>query len=74
MSGVGPDQAQSTPAPQQDADTDTPAFDPSAESYIGRPLTVSVTVRDTEGGELIASAIVELTGSKTDPFWIRYAE
>lgn len=75
MSGVGglpgqpPDQEQ--PDPDQDA---SPAFDPSAESYIGRPLTVRVTVHDSDGGVFNRAVIVELTGSKTDPYWIRYLD
>jgi general secretion pathway protein K len=73
MSGVGPDEGQPTGLPQ-DTDTDTPAFDPAAESYIGRPLTVQVTVRDPDGGIFSRAAIVELTGSKTSPYWIRYIE
>ncbi len=74
MSGVGPNQGQPTGLPQPDSDTDTPAFDPTAESYIGRPLTVQVTVHDVDGGVFSRSAIVELTGSKSDPYWIRYIE
>jgi len=73
MSGVGPDQGQPTGVPQN-TDPDTPVYDPSAESYIGRPLTVRVTVRDVDGGEFSRAAIVELTGSKTNPYWIRYIE
>jgi general secretion pathway protein K len=73
MSGVGPNEGQPTGL-SQDIDTDTPAFDPTAESYIGRPLTVRVTVRDADGDIFSRAAIVELTGSKTNPFWIRYIE
>ncbi len=73
MSGVGPNQGQPTGL-QQDIDTDTPAFDPTAESYIGRPLTVRIVVRDADGDIFNRAAIVELTGSKADPYWIRYIE
>jgi len=33
-----------------------------------------VTVRDADGGIFNRSAIVELTGNKTDPYWIRYID
>jgi len=74
MSGVGGPPGQAVAPQPQDADSDTPAFDPAAESYLGRPLTVSVTVHDADGGIFNRSAIVELTGSKTDPYWIRYID
>ena len=73
MSGVGENSQQPT-SPEPSDDTAMPAFDPSAESYIGRPLTVHVTVRDAGGGLFSRSAIVELTGNKTAPFWIRYTD
>lgn len=75
MSGVGGPPGQALAQQPQDPDSaDTPAFDPAAESYIGRPLTVRVTVRDADGGVFSRAAIIELTGSKTDPYWIRYIE
>jgi general secretion pathway protein K len=75
MSGVGGTPGQPLVQQQpQDVDSDTPTFDPTAESYIGRPLTVQVTVRDADGGVFSQAAIVELTGSKTEPYWIRYIE
>jgi general secretion pathway protein K len=48
--------------------------DPDGENLLGRPLTVKVMVRDASGGMLRRSAIVELTGDKSNPFWIRYAD
>jgi general secretion pathway protein K len=39
---------------------------------VGRPLTVNVDVKDTEGDEFQRKAIVELTGAKTNTYWIRY--
>ena len=74
MSGVSGPPGQPLVQQQQNVDPDMPAFDPTAESYIGRPLTVQVTVRDADGGVFSRAAIVELTGSKTDPYWIRYIE
>jgi len=73
MSGIGGNSQQPT-SPQPVADSDMPAFDPSAESYVGRPLTVRVAVRDASGGFYSRSAIVELTGNKANPFWIRYVD
>jgi len=74
MSGVGGPPGQPVVQQEQDIDSDTPVFDPAAESYLGRPLTVHVTVRDADGGIFNRSAIVELTGNKTDPYWIRYID
>jgi hypothetical protein len=41
---------------------------------VGRTLTVRVWARDGNGARTHRMAIVELTGSKTQPYWIRYAE
>lgn len=38
---------------------------------IGRPLTVRVLARDAEGAKFQRSVIIELTGIKTDPYWVR---
>jgi general secretion pathway protein K len=42
-------------------------------NLIGRPLTVRVTVRDTEGGTFQRSSIVELTGTSS-AYWVRFVE
>ena len=43
-------------------------------SLIGRTLTVSAVARDGRGAEAHRTAIVELTGAKEAPYWIRYVE
>jgi general secretion pathway protein K len=44
------------------------------DHLVGRPLTVSVLARDRSGAQAHRMAIVELTGGKATPFWIRYVE
>jgi general secretion pathway protein K len=53
-----------------------PALDTGAPpiNLTGRPLTIRVSVRDAMGGAFVRDTIVELTGNKVTPFWIRYAE
>ena len=41
---------------------------------IGRPLTVEVDVKDANGGAFHRDAIIELTGNKLNPYWIRYVD
>jgi general secretion pathway protein K len=43
-------------------------------NLIGRPLSVTVNVRDANGGNFDRTAIIELTGSKTTPYWVRYVD
>jgi general secretion pathway protein K len=52
---------------------DTTATPPPPPNLIGRPLTVRVRARDSEGGTYQRSTIVELTGGKP-PYWIRFVE
>jgi general secretion pathway protein K len=42
--------------------------------YVGRPLTVRVTARDRRGGLYRRTAVVELTGQPSEPYWIRAVE
>jgi general secretion pathway protein K len=52
----------------------TPATDsPHTPNLIGRPLTVRVTVHDSEGGTFERATIVELTGMNPS-YWVRYVE
>jgi len=44
------------------------------DNLVGRTLTVAVSARDRRGDRGHRTAIVELTGSRNDPFWIRYVE
>ncbi|HEY7852750.1 MAG TPA: hypothetical protein VIB82_07220 [Caulobacteraceae bacterium] len=44
------------------------------DHLIGRTLTVKVRARDHGGAQTHRMAIVELTGAKTTPYWIRYVE
>lgn len=44
------------------------------EQYIGRPLTISVVARGRDGAQTHRMEIIEMTGDKAQPFWVRYAE
>jgi general secretion pathway protein K len=44
------------------------------QNLIGRPLTVRVTVHDSEGGTFRRSSIIELTGDAHSPYWVRFVE
>jgi hypothetical protein len=44
------------------------------DHLIGRTLTVRVLARDRGGAQTRRMAIIELTGGKAKPFWIRYVE
>ena len=44
------------------------------ENLVGRTLTVQVVARARDGAQTHRMAIVELTGDKTRPYWIRYVE
>lgn len=44
------------------------------DDLIGRTLTVNVVARDRAGRRTHRTAIVELTGSKAQPYWVRYVE
>jgi len=43
-------------------------------NLVGRPLTIRVLARDTEGARFQRNAIIEFTGGKTDPYWVRWVE
>lgn len=47
---------------------------PEDLSLIGRTLTVISVARDGRGAQAHRTAIVELTGAKDAPYWIRYVE
>uniref|UniRef100_B0T7N9 T2SS protein K first SAM-like domain-containing protein n=1 Tax=Caulobacter sp. (strain K31) TaxID=366602 RepID=B0T7N9_CAUSK len=46
----------------------------SAQSYVGRPLTIRVLVRDGRGGVFRRATVIEFTGRRADPVWVRAAE
>jgi general secretion pathway protein K len=52
-----------------------PAIDIADDiNIIGRPLTIRVAARDSMHGYLQRATIVEFTGDKKNPFWIRYLD
>jgi hypothetical protein len=52
-----------------------PALQIAPDDHLfGRTLTVRVSARDQTGARTSRMAIVELTGGKARPFWIRYVE
>jgi general secretion pathway protein K len=59
---------------QQSVDNERPEQAIVDDNLIGRTLTVSVVARGQGGVQTHRMAIVELTGAKTDPYWVRYTE
>jgi general secretion pathway protein K len=45
-----------------------------AVDLVARPLTVRVLARDPEGAKFQRSEIIEFTGNKSDPYWVRWTE
>jgi general secretion pathway protein K len=74
MLGTGAD----TPAVierERELEGERPALDIADDvNLVGRPLTIQVTARDSMHGTLQRNTIVELTGNKKNPFWIRYID
>jgi len=74
MLGTGAD----TPAVierERELEGERPALDIADDvNLVGRPLTIQVTARDAMHGTLQRNTIVELTGNKKNPFWIRYID
>jgi general secretion pathway protein K len=46
----------------------------TAVDLVGRPLTVRVLARDAEGARYQRSVIIEFTGTKTNPYWVRWVD
>jgi hypothetical protein len=46
----------------------------SNDRYYGRTLTIRVTARAPDGARASRMAIVELTGAKANPYYIRYTQ
>jgi type II secretory pathway component PulK len=70
-------QAQDADAEAQAAEiaSERPEIDIASDgSLIGRTLTVQVTARARNGERIERSAIVEMTGDKVTPYFIRYVE
>lgn len=44
------------------------------DHLVGRTLTVRVVAKDRAGDRTHRTAIIELTGVKSQPYWVRYAE
>ena len=61
---------------QENAGADQPAAEPVAPdvNLLGRTLTVRVVAADRRGAQAHRMAIVELTGARERPYWIRYLE
>ena len=72
--------ADDDPAPDALAQESGPADPSPAEqtpedvNLIGRTLTVLAVAHDRRGAQAHRMAIVELTGAKETPYWIRYVE
>jgi general secretion pathway protein K len=47
------------------------ALDVAPVSYVGRPLTVRVVARDAQGRVFRRAAVVEFTGRRAEPYWVR---
>ncbi|WP_165190161.1 type II secretion system protein GspK [Caulobacter soli] len=47
------------------------ALEAGSVSYVGRPVTVRIVARDTQGGVFRRAAIIEFTGRRDTPYWLR---
>ena len=60
---------------QREMAGEKPVFDTApAVNLIGRPLTIRVSARDSSGGLYQCSVIIELTGVKGNPYWVRFID
>lgn len=50
------------------------ALDVAPASYVGRPMTVRVVARDARGGAFRRATVVEFTGRRAEPYWVRAAD
>jgi general secretion pathway protein K len=74
MQALGGESAESIDTQSQFVD-ERPVQQIAPDDHLfGRTLTVRVVARDQAGGRARRMAIVELTGGKARPFWIRYVE
>jgi general secretion pathway protein K len=70
MSGLALD----TPETLATAVAQKPELDIVDESLVGHTLTIRVTARARDGARAGRMVIVELTGDKVRPYWVRYVE
>jgi general secretion pathway protein K len=70
MAGAAPSLLTSGPLASQHSALDTAPVD----RIIGHTLSVHVTARDRNGATAQRLAVVGLSGSKTEPVWVRYVE
>ena len=68
------DQSPETLDAEQASDNAPPEQTIVDDNLLGRTLTVNVVARGPRGAQTHRAAIVELTGSKAFPYWIRYVE
>jgi hypothetical protein len=62
-------------ATQPDINSQNPDEEITPDDHlVGRTITLRVTARDPDGAQTHRMAIVELTGDKARPYWIRYVE
>ena len=74
MSGHGGDDPASIDR-ERDLEGEAPALQIEDDvSLVGRDLTVRVVARDGRGGGFRRAAVIELTGSAAQPYWIRYVD
>lgn len=50
------------------------ALEAAPVSYVGRPMTVRVIARDGRGGAFRRAAVIEFTGRRIEPYWVRAAD
>jgi len=70
MSGASPSLLTAGPLASEHPSLDTAR----ADNITGHTLTVHVTARDQNGATAQRLAVVGLSGSKTEPVWVRYVE
>jgi len=44
------------------------------DHFVGRPLTIRVVARDHDGARTHRMEVIEFTGDKANPYWVRYVE
>jgi general secretion pathway protein K len=71
MEGGGADTVDAIERERKAAGQSTALAMPSDESLVGRILTVRVVATDAAHGQFERSELLELTGDKANPYWVR---
>jgi hypothetical protein len=61
-------------AAEKSDENETPEETIVDDNLVGRTLTLTVVARDRNKARTDREAIIELTGAKPAPYWVRYVE